>query len=585
MKMFKKSTMSLALTAAMIGGVATTQQVSANADLNGAVAGGTAYAPGQPFVSNNRLGQALVFPYYTTRGGKKSIINIFNTSNKTIAAKVRFHESHNSRDVLDFVVVLSPFDKWAGTVEEGNTGPIFKSRDNTCTVPSIPSQGIALESGAYSGGYADADQATDAIDRLREGYVEVIAMGSAASDALGYTGDTAPRGGSAAPFPGGNSGNVAYNANHVAGIPRDCGKVTAAFVAGSGSAAAVGGQGPVSSGLNDNFIPVLNPTSLDFTTNGVGGNGSPMAASEFNGMVVGENPLRGALTIISTTSGVGFGTAATAIGDFADPTSADMTGVAAATAINGGTNTANLITAQNLPYFLEPTMASRDGIWTTSGLPNVEASIEANTVINEWSNNLLNGAATDWVIQFPTKAFHVDIPYGSVANATGCSNQNIQAAVNLWRGNAGPNSVPNAGACTAMLPPFERRFGANGAAVTIASTIYDKEERSTSGGVSFSPKPFSVPTIPWESNVITFSGDGGTSVLSSTSPEVSFDPVSTLPGSGTNGMALISFPASGSFAGGVFTPAPLPVVGFVAKERNQGAATLSFGQIMDHSYR
>ena len=46
-----------------------------------------------------------------------------------------------------------------------------------------------------------------------------------------------------------------------------------------------------------------------------------------------------------------------------------------------------------------------------TGLTAVDFALEANTVVNEWANNPINGAATDWVIQFPTKGYHVDIPY------------------------------------------------------------------------------------------------------------------------------------------------------------------------------
>ena len=131
MKLFKKTNLSVALTTALVAGALVgTQQASANADV-----------PDErfpPYVSNNSMGQVLIYPYYTVRGGKETIFNIFNTSDRTIAAKVRFHESHNSRDVLDFNVVLSPFDKWSGTISAGAGNALFKTRDNSCTIPQIP---------------------------------------------------------------------------------------------------------------------------------------------------------------------------------------------------------------------------------------------------------------------------------------------------------------------------------------------------------------------------------------------------------------------------------------------------------------
>ncbi len=582
MKMFKKSTLSLALTAAMIGGVAMTQQAFANLDVNPGVAANISY------VSNNTLGQAMIFPYYTVRGGKESIINIFNTSDRTVTAKVRFHESHNSRDVLDFQLVLSPFDKWSGTISAAaDGGALFKTRDNTCTVPQIPSTGVPLNASAYnSASYADAD-ADQSNDRLQEGYVEVIAMGDAEPANQGFSGPT----GAGAAYVAGNVGNVAYNSTHVNGVPRSCDNVDTAFTVNTGNNA-LGGQGAATSGTG----AFTAANAAIFPLNVAGGNGSPMAAAEFDGMGVAStstatvaaadrNPLRGALTIVDGANGVGFGTAAVAIANFAN---AGLTlGVNAA-----GNNTANLITAQRLPYFLEPTLASRDDIWTVTGLPVVEAAMTAGTVINEWANNPINGANTDWVIQFPTKSYHVDIPYVDNATAAGCSDSNIQAATNKWRGNgwtgpvtgaclqsAGATSVP----ATEVLhiAPFATRFTATGSPIEIQPNLIDKEERQATAvtGVSFSPaQPTnSTTSIPWESNVVTFSGLGGKSVLASSSPELILNPTVTIPGSDTNGQALLTF-------GSVLVPTPLPVIGFVAKERDQGGSS-NYGQIMQHSYQ
>lgn len=561
MKFFKKTHLSLALSTVLAAGALVgAHQASANQDVTPGVATG---APGDPYVSNNTLGQAMIFPYYTVRGGKSSIINIFNTGNTTIVAKVRFHESHNSRDVLDFNLVLSPFDKWSGTIENNATsGAVFKTRDSSCTVPQIPSTGVPLNATAYnSAAFADAD-ADQTVDRLREGYVEVIAMGTATSANAGFS-----FGGFVAP----NTGNVAYNSTHVNGVPRSCNNVDAAFVVNSGVAA---GQAPASSGTG--FFTAADAVAAPL--NIAGGNGAPLAASEFDGMFTGNNPLRGALTIVDTTSGVGFGTAAVAIADFQDPAAilaSPLNGIGA----NG--NFANLVTAQRLPYFLEPTLASRDGLWTTTGLADVEASMAANTVINEWANNPINGANTDWVIQFPTKAFHVDIPYASTNPNVGCSDTNIQAATNRWRGNGlvGATNAACAAGVAATLPPFTSRFTSTGSPVQVTAVTVDKEERqAVAGGVSFSPaQPTAGTSIPWESNVVTFSGAGGTSVLASDSPELALTPVASIPNSDSNGQALLTLGPAGGL--------PLPVIGFVAKERNQGDATLSFGQIMQHSYR
>jgi len=509
------------------------------------------------YVSNNSLGQVLIYPYYTVRGGKDTIFNIFNTSNKTIATKVRFHESHNSRDVLDFTLILSPYDKWSGTISAGAAGaaPIFKTRDNSCTVPQIPSTGVALNASAYNAsGFADAD-ADQSNDRMNEGYLEVIAMGQAdAGDAFGT--DSSPGVGFNSPYTAGNPGNVAYNSTHVNGVPRDCAAVQPKFVAGAGAT-------------------VYSTPATNYSAD-PNADGNPAAADEFDAMVLGFNPLRGALTIVGADDGVGFGTSALAIADWVFSTGAHN----------------NHVTAQQFPYFLEPTLVSAAGLWTVNELFFIDTILEARTVVNEWANNPINGAATDWVIQFPTKAYHVDIPYANNATQTGCNPNNIQAAYNGYRGGwaVDPLNPANCGPLTTDAPllpqiaPFETRFGPTGSPVTVTTTTYDKEEREGQpDGVSFSPaQPGAANALPWESNIITF---GGPSVLSSSSPELTLDPVATIPGAETNGQAMMVFTNADTVSGGgTMNNLGLPVIGFVAIERDQGDAALSYGQIMNHSY-
>ncbi len=510
-----------------------------------------------PGISRNNLGQALIFPYYTTRGKKKSLINIFNTSNRTIATKIRFHESHNSRDVLDFTIILSPYDKWSGTVSDKADGTtVLTTGDTSCTAPAIPAAGVALNSYAYADSVVGDNGSDQTADRLREGYVEVIAMGEATEDQAapgtptgtgtfaGLDSDTATP---ITTLTVGNVGNTAYYAKHVKNgtvtTPRNCATVSAAFVAGSNGTTA---------------IPLGN-------TAATGNSGNAAAQAMFRPLKNGFNPLRGALTIISTDSGVGFGTAAVAIENF--------------------NNSANLISAQTPPYFHEPSLASRNGLWTTSGLPVIEAILSAKTVINEWAHNTRNGADTDWIIQFPTKAFHVDIPYYKTpvfpaTASNSCRDDNVQAARNKYRGNLNCGNIATSvySDGTTTLAPFENRFGATGSLVSIDTMIIDSEENTdtASGGVVFSPaRSGATPAIPYESNVVTFSGASGASVMSSNSPELSLDPVGSTVLTEQSGMARITFPNAGT--------AGLPVVGFVAKQRNQGDSALSFGQMMKHS--
>lgn len=159
-------------------------------------------------VSGNSLGQALIYPYYSVRAGWRTFIHVINTSAQTVAAKVIFHDSKFSRDVLDFVVVLSPRDMWTGIVEERNGVPGFRPTDNTCTVPEIGSGNFTA---------FDPLGTVPAVDDMREGYVEVIQMGTPATEADPIA--------------------VAAAHNLTTGIPANCGTVAAGFSAGGAALA------------------------------------------------------------------------------------------------------------------------------------------------------------------------------------------------------------------------------------------------------------------------------------------------------------------------------------------------------------
>ena len=78
-------------------------------------------------LSQQDIGDALIFPYYTVREGCMMFINLINTSEQVLAVKVKFHESRNSRDALNFTVLMSPFDRFSGTVAYDPTnGAIFR---------------------------------------------------------------------------------------------------------------------------------------------------------------------------------------------------------------------------------------------------------------------------------------------------------------------------------------------------------------------------------------------------------------------------------------------------------------------------
>ena len=511
MKLFKKSTISLALTAAMIGGVAMTQQASAALQ--------SAPATGDPYVSVNGTGQALIFPYYTVRGGYQSFFNITNTSGRTVAYKIRFREGLNSRDALDFNLVLSPYDVWAGYIEDSLTGPVVKSQDTSCTVgaPGLAGSGQPLSAIGYNykvgATVAEqwADQGDQTIDRTREGYLEVLPMGVATSE----------------------SNSLAVAAKHrtsgpYKGTPFNCDTIDALFKAPAGQLS----------------LPVPFPFT-DTTVTTVGGDGDPGAAAHLEAMENDFNPLKGNFSLIDSTKGIGAGNSAVAIADFMD-------GV-------------QLTTAQNFPYFLEPTLASRDGLWTTTGLADVDAALATQTIANEWANNATSGAETAWTVNFPTKSFYVD----DESRVGGTTTTNIQASANRWRTGSNALAAARTGA------GFTGSYGdinADGAAVTLSMLNFDREEQYATadpGATQPSPAPVETNTIVSlyrETGVVTF---GGTSL----------EQAQTLPSP-----AQADLGTANGWTSLAFTTGSFPAVGYVFKLRNQGDVTTAYGQIMDHAY-
>lgn len=130
------------------------------------------------------LGEALVYPYYTVRGGQTSLITVVNTTNQGKAVKVRFREARNSNDVLDFNLYLSPYDVWTGQVSQKDGGAYLMTSDTSCTNPAKGGwDAVNAANNVYGKGFfpydydsVDSSSTSQGSDRTQEGYVEVIEM-------------------------------------------------------------------------------------------------------------------------------------------------------------------------------------------------------------------------------------------------------------------------------------------------------------------------------------------------------------------------------------------------------------------------
>src|SRR5437762_12429662 len=83
-------------------------------------------------VNPDGLGQALIYPYYTTNGTGtggtvapyNSLLSVVNSTASGKVVKVRFLEGRGSKEVLDFNLWLSPFAVWTVAIrsEERRVG-------------------------------------------------------------------------------------------------------------------------------------------------------------------------------------------------------------------------------------------------------------------------------------------------------------------------------------------------------------------------------------------------------------------------------------------------------------------------------
>lgn len=160
--------------------------------------GGISAAQAQAVVSGNGYGQVVIYPYFTVRDGWRTFVHVTNTSGYTVATKVRFHAAKGSEDLLDFLLVLSPYDMWTAVVEERNGVPGVRPTDNSCTVPIIGKDNFQ----------PFLTSRVDSTDAAREGYAEIIEMGVAID----------------------NASPLAAAAKHgSSGVPANCGLVQDAF--------------------------------------------------------------------------------------------------------------------------------------------------------------------------------------------------------------------------------------------------------------------------------------------------------------------------------------------------------------------
>lgn len=498
----------------------------------GVALGGVSMVPTAQAVSaaQDNIGQALIFPYYTVNSGWMSLFGVTNTSANIVAVKVRFREAYNSRDVLDFNVILSPHDVWTGWVAETANGPTIFSEDTTCTIGKITSSGVPFPSPtSYVGSAVDGGPTT--VARMNEGYVEMIMMGAADPTSSTTLPTTA----------------LARGAIHstTTGVPPGCDALVNAFQ----------DTAKLSQLRSEFSVPManLNPLSGTFSLvnggEGYSAAGKPVALANFfssDATACGTNNTFGVCNLITLQL------SQAAAGDFYrswhEPSlsAANTAGARLATTGTG--------------LGAEPSIAGT-GVNLT-GAPAVSFALAHTNVINEWTRRTNPAAgwttASDWVVTFPTKNFYVDNKPSTEFAGRAAGRANIATA--LPAVTTAPTPFAQFFVDTVNTPDVTTR-GQSCDSISIA--LYNREEAMATGG-GFSPG--GTPQLCYEANVLTFAGSN---ILNSAIP-ASVDSLS-----GTFGWMNIGFsPASG-----------LPAVGFSITSRDDtNSALLSEAGLVEHSY-
>jgi len=146
-------------------------------------------------IGSDNTGQVLIYPYYTANANNSTLLSVVNSTANAKALKVYFYESRNGRPTLSFNLYLGGYDVWtAGVFSLGSgvgSAANLSTIDTSCTSPAIQNNNelpmtpgglryVPFRDFAFTGANNDSDSNT--LDRTREGFIEIIEMGTIVAD-------------------------------------------------------------------------------------------------------------------------------------------------------------------------------------------------------------------------------------------------------------------------------------------------------------------------------------------------------------------------------------------------------------------
>jgi len=344
------------------------------------------------YINERGTGESLIYPFYSAENGNNTLVNLANTTTGTKAVKVRILEAQNSQEVLDFNLYLSPQDHFSFSISATDEGGAkLVTGDNSCTVPAIPAEGVPFRNAKYVGDKLETkdDPATAAdesknnfdntgIGRTQVGYIEVIEMGqidpTIKVPQIDKNAKAASRITAAAAIKHGADGMPA-NCDILVDAWSTIAGVDGVWLAESKNAA-TGGTG-----------------NSEFLANWAGGG------------------LYGYATVINVPQGASFGYDAIAVADHvaAGATGSDMhykPGDIEPNFTDLAFDTAAIVSVNGASVTLD-----FDGDYAAAAVDRVQALnslIMSSEVYNDYVTDTAIAATTDWLMSFPTKAFHVN---------------------------------------------------------------------------------------------------------------------------------------------------------------------------------
>jgi hypothetical protein len=482
------------------------------------------------YMSPNRTGQVLVYPYYTVQsaGGNSwnTYISVVNTTTFAKAVKVRILEGKTSAEVLDFNLFLSPNDVWTAAIiptdaSETSPGKIITA-DTSCTRPAIPPLGEPFRNFQYStAGSSDALPGRG-LERTREGYLEILEMGTL-------------------------SGTTAAAITHeVDGIPENCGVV----------------QAP-------SFIDV--PTGeINAPTGGLMGTGTLINVNSGRDAGYKADALDGWRNSPRYTDS---GLIQPSLGEATPPTSLVIRSGDIDLAVTGAST---LITAYRSDF------ADTSGV--LAGTRAVASVFMHNAVMNEYVLDNVSGSLTDWVITQPLKNLFVDSGTARQPYTNRMTTDGACEVISFTYFNREEAARVAAGSDFSPRPPGETTpLCWESTVLSIRNPAASHMPASTASAVLGSKNHINVNVTSGFQNgwaLLTFNGAGATTHgmgAIGTTQRISL---------GTNS------PVAGAPAAGVVTFFGLPVTGFMVRTFANGNLTCggaacqgNYGAAFTHSFR